>query len=132
MNIEKEISFSYYFKKGLEEQNKKEYSKAIYYYKKSIECNKTLKNYNSYLNIAKCYIQTKIYQIAIKYLESAIKINPDEQIAYIEIGNTYFIKSDYYHAMLYYHKALQLENNEIIQDKLFYAKKLIEYMSSNN
>ena len=70
-----------YFKKGLDERMKKNYSSSIYYFNKAIELNNN--DYNYYMGRGISRNDLKSYKEAIEDFSLVIKLNPKYGKAYV-------------------------------------------------
>lgn len=81
---------------------------AVAFYKKSIRLDE--KNVRAINNLARIYIDNiKDFDIASKYLDYAIEVEPNDAEAYNLYGNLYLIKEDYKIAQSYFQKSIFLD-----------------------
>ena len=108
----------YFYQLGWAKKNQGEYKKAVKYYEKSIEIERTLdKNHPdlgaSYNDIALVYNDIGEYSMALEYYEKDIEIkkvalpknNPDLATSYNNIALVYDNMSEYSKALEYYEKS---------------------------
>src|ERR1035437_3251804 len=105
--IDKTPSAEYYFHKGADAVEEKNYDNAIYYLKKSIAINP---NYASvYYNLGLTYGHKKDNETAIYYFNKAISIDPEDAASYGGLGIAYRVKGDDEKAIYYCKKAIVID-----------------------
>ena len=108
-----------YFSEGNKFYNMKDYTQAIYYYKKAI-----LNNSNkacSYYNIGVCLIKLKKFDDAIDMLCNALSLQKESKY-YFNLGYCYAMKDITNKALINFNMAWSLNNEDIDCEK---AIKLI-------
>ncbi len=93
--------------KQLHQSNKIKEAQKLY--KKLTAHNKN--NFQLFFLLGTSFLQTKNYSEAINYLESSIKINPNFEDAYNNVGIALAEKKNYQKAIYNYDKALKLKPN---------------------
>lgn len=103
-----------YFQQANNLYNIKDYKKAIYMYKKSIELEglKAVSLYNS----AVCFIKLHLYDKAIGLLQQAILEKKDSRYFY-NLGYCYLMKKNYKKALIYFNTAWSLNNDDLDCEK---------------
>ena len=92
---------------GLTHYHKKEYDKAIEYYKNALEIDP--KYVAACYDIGYIYKEKKEYAKAIEYYNKALEINPDYADAWQGLALSYFHKKEYDKAIKYYENALEVD-----------------------
>lgn len=82
------------------------YDEAIKIYKEII--NMVPENFSVLNNIAAMYLLKGELSVAVKYLESAARIEPDSAV-FSNMGSIYYLSGDFFKAAEMYEKALRLE-----------------------
>ena len=81
---------------------------AVAFYKRAIRLDE--KNIRAINNLAAIYIYNiKDFDMAVQYLDYAIKLAPNDPEAYNAYGNIYLFKEDYKKAQMYIRKAVLLD-----------------------
>ncbi len=101
----REIALDYYGK-GCYEMEKKNYTKAIEYFKESLKYDP--ENYATYNQLGNCYDYTNQFDDAIECYLKSLQIK-ENAIAYNNLGNAYTNSSDYTKAEEMYKKAIDLD-----------------------
>lgn len=116
------VSFDalYYYSRGLDKFNKKDYKGAIDDYTEAIKQNP---NYiDAYLNRGICYTFCREYKKSVKDCSKIINLNPNRIDAYINRGVSYNYLKEYKKAIDDFEKALEAEkNNASIYNNLGYS-----------
>lgn len=120
--VEKAINIDSYFSEAYSTMamiydEKKEYDKAMLNYNKALEFDK--KNLDGiYTNIATLYMKQENINEALEYLNKAMKINPYNVEANVNLGNIYIRLLDYDKALEYYEKAKKYSSNINIKSNI--------------
>jgi tetratricopeptide (TPR) repeat protein len=90
-------------------------------YQKAIDCCKKLENskdidyrLNAFRILGIIYLESKEFELAIKYLEKIIVLKPDDTAVLQNISSLYIQLGDYKKAILYSEKSLEILPNEIL------------------
>jgi tetratricopeptide (TPR) repeat protein len=67
----------------------------------------------SYYCMARIETQLNEYKLAIKYLEAGLRRDPDWSDAYADLGKNWYLMGNTDRALVYWHKALQLNSGDI-------------------
>jgi len=81
----------------------KQYDKAVVYYEKIYARRQSEMVYHNYID---CLEQTKDYKTAVKVIKKQIKIEPDNLILWIDLGNAYATSGDEKQSKDAYEKAI--------------------------
>ena len=113
---------------GLTYKDKENYTKAIEIYKRGLVIAKAEGvDYSLPLNnIAKCYINLKKYEEAIKYCKKKIKIDPKNRIAHNHMAQALAELKKYEEAIKYCKKSIELE-----PDKKIAHNRLVHILNLN-
>lgn len=87
-----------------------EYEKAIYYFKKSINVIEDTDFVNPFNNIARCYIELKDNEMALKYYNIGIEKIPNEDSLYYNKAKLYRRMKLYEESIDSYKQGLKIEN----------------------
>ena len=98
-----------YYNLGKLSENKKEYQKAITFYKKSLELSP--KHLNSIINLTNCYEDINKINEAIKLIEKACDLYPTKSEVYFTKGRLLHKKQEIDKAFYAYKKSLEINNN---------------------
>ena len=82
---------------------------AINYYLKSLTVDKT--DYETFTNLGLCFFEKEEYSNAIENLQIAIKIKPENKLAYNILGIIYNKHHDIKKSIISFENALSLDNN---------------------
>jgi Tfp pilus assembly protein PilF len=85
---------------------KKDYPKAIEFYKKGIAVSKG--NVDAYGNLGNIYFRMQQYDSAVYYQSKAVSLNPNSYLSYNNLGGAQFQLQKYDDAVKSYQKAIQL------------------------
>ena len=106
-----------YFEQGYEKQLLKQFAEAIECYNKVLELDKDFER--AYVQRAYCNVQLNEYKTAISDYKTALELNPNDPITYLNLGQTYYYlgqKGD----TTYFDKAIELDENMFEEmDKVF-------------
>jgi len=97
-----------YFEQGYEKQLLKQFAEAIECYNKVLELDKDFER--AYVQRAYCNVQLNEYKTAISDYKTALELNPNDPITYLNLGQTYYYlgqKGD----TTYFDKAIELDEN---------------------
>src|SRR6188474_1152567 len=97
------------FQQGLDEFNRKEYSKSIDTYKQYLT--QFPNDYSAHFNVGLAYYNLFNYPLAEGSLRSAIRIKPDYVRAHVYLGSTLSFANRYNEAIAELMKALEFEPN---------------------
>ncbi|MBS5948734.1 MAG: tetratricopeptide repeat protein [Clostridium sp.] len=103
-----------YFNEGNMYYNLKDYSKAIDYYKLSIENEDNVAC--SYYNSGVCYIKLKNFDKAIELIKKAILIQQESKY-YFNLAYCYAMKENVKKALIYFNMAWSLDSTDIDCEK---------------
>lgn len=78
-----------FFNSGVEEQNKKNYEKAIEYYNKAVDVEKVDNDSCSYNALGKVYEETNDFNKATSNYLKAIELYPEDIEAYYNLGESF-------------------------------------------
>ncbi len=106
---------------GLAFSYKKEYDKAIGYYKKAIELNP--KYAGAYFNMGNAFGNLKEYKKAIEVYKKAIESKPDYAMAYYNMGRVFHMMEKHDRALENYEKAMEID------PKYIWAKANLAHVS---
>lgn len=95
-----------YFNEGNKLYSVKEYSRAIDFYKKSIEINEN--KACAYYNAGVCHIKLKDFDSAINMIRNAISIQRESKY-YFNLAYCYAMKEDRNKALIYFNRAWALD-----------------------
>lgn len=73
--------------------------------------------------LALIYLEHKIYDRAIIYLQKAIELNPNNHALYKDLGKVYLELKDYDNAVINFEKAIAIKNNDNETLNLLYKAK---------
>ena len=105
-----EGSPQYFYSLGMLAKNKKEYDKAIEYYKRSIAIDN--KYVDAYIDLGISYYKKGLYDEELKALKKAIQLNPNNSDAYYYLALAYEDKGLYNLAIAAYKKVLEIKPND--------------------
>lgn len=95
-----------YFNEGNKFYNIKDYSKAIDFYKRSIEMDEN--KACSYYNAGVCFIKLKDFNSAIDMIRSALSIQPESKY-YFNLAYCHAMNEDRNKALIYFNRAWALD-----------------------
>jgi len=125
---------SYTLKAKIYNVEKQDYAEASKLAKKTLEYDNN--NYDAYISLAyalrsKAYFEKKheLYKKAIEYNKKAIEINPDNDLAYNNIGSIYLIQNEYIEAKSWYEDSFNRNQNQwgyvnLLRIYLFIGEKI--------
>jgi protein O-mannosyl-transferase len=95
-----------YFNLGMSYEGKKDYGRAVDYLRKSLELDTASVNTRS--RLANIYYGLGQFKEAIGLNQDIMRIDPDESLPYVNIGNYYIFQKDTLNGIRYYEKAVEL------------------------
>jgi tetratricopeptide (TPR) repeat protein len=95
-----------YFNLGMTYEGKGEYARAIEYLKKSLALDSSSINTRS--RLANIYYGIGEFKEAIRLNQDIMRIDPNEALPYVNIGNYYIFQRDTLTGIKYYEKAIEL------------------------
>ncbi|NTV84643.1 MAG: tetratricopeptide repeat protein, partial [Bacteroidales bacterium] len=95
-----------YFNLGMTHEGKGEYARAVDYLKKSLALDSTSINTRS--RLANIYYGMGEFKEAIRLNQDIMRIDPDESLPYVNMGNYYIFQKDTVTGIRYYEKAVEL------------------------
>ena len=103
----------YYFAKGIEASEIKDYSSAIFYMKKAVELNseKSLLNEVLYYNLGWFHKAIENYKKSIYYYKKSIEFNSEYAWSYSNLGTLYNRLEKYKLALTYLNKSIEIDPN---------------------
>ena len=134
LNLNRSLVMSYNLKARIFNVIKRDYSKAIDLAKEALIYDAN--NYDTYIALGhayrnKAYYEKKynLYKDSIKYNKRAIKINPDIDLAYNNIGSIYMMQKLYSDAKEWYETSFEINQNQwgynnLLRIYLFLDEKL--------
>ncbi len=90
---------------GVIEEDKKNYTKALVYYRKAFAKNKRLPVYE---NIARVLVLSKKYKEAIEFIKPALKIYPFSATLFLTLSLAYYEQENLTEALLYAKKSYEI------------------------
>lgn len=103
-DIENEL---YYYNKGMEAFNAKQYNAAIDYYNKALAFNET--NYKIYFYLGLCYNFSTLYFLAEKMFKIALELNQEDAALYTQLAVVYRKLGDIDSSLKHLSKALLID-----------------------
>lgn len=121
---------------GYQAYQKRDYKKAISYFKKAVELK--AKDFNAYFWLSASYLAEGNNDLAVSNINQALKLDPNnrqgkkyaESLASLYFGNgkKYLKNQHYMNAVLAFKRVLELKpSSKITQEKYVYARKMLGY-----
>jgi tetratricopeptide (TPR) repeat protein len=105
-----EESPDYFYSLGMLSKNKKEYDKAIDYFKKCIDIDNSY--VDAYVDLGDAYYEKGLYDEELQILRKVILLDPNNSDAYYSLAMAYEDKGLYESAISAYRKVLEIKQND--------------------